>query len=154
MIQFETKRGVGMDSSKIKDLLNISKDIRILYVEDNQDARDGMVTMLKNFFSDITIGVDGEDGLNKFKNSEVDLILTDINMPKMNGIEMVEAIRKISLNIPVIILTAANHTDISERTEKCGNCSYLLKPINISQLIETLFTTVQKITLNNREQKD
>jgi len=143
-----------MDSSKRKDLLNISKDIRILYVEDNKDARDTMVVMLKNFFSDITIGVDGEDGLNKFKNSEVDLILTDINMPKMNGIEMIKEIRKISQKIPIIILTAANQTDISEKTKKCDNSAYLLKPIKISQLIETLFTTVQKITLNNREQKD
>ncbi|MCK4973897.1 MAG: response regulator [Sulfurimonas sp.] len=143
-----------MDSSKIKDLLNISKDIRILYVEDNKDARDTMVVMLENFFSDVTIGVDGEDGLAQFNNSSIDLILTDINMPKMDGVEMIKEIRKISQKVPIIVLTAANYTDISTKTKKFDISAYLLKPINISQLIEILFTTVQKITLNNREQKD
>lgn len=139
-----------MDSSKIKDLVKTSKDIRILYVEDNRDARDTMVIMLKNFFSDISVGIDGEDGLAQFNNSTIDLVLTDINMPKMDGVEMIEAIRKVSPEVPVIVLTAASHTDISAKTEKFGICAYLLKPINISQLIETLFTVTQKISLNNR----
>ncbi|MCF6309187.1 MAG: response regulator [Sulfurimonas sp.] len=143
-----------MDSSKIKDLLNISKDIRILYVEDNTDARDTMVVMLKNFFSAITVGVDGEDGLAKFNDSTIDLILTDINMPKMNGIEMINEIRKVSQKIPILILTATNHADISAKTENFAISGYLLKPIDISQLVETLFNTVKQITLNNGNQEE
>ena len=137
-----------MDSSKIKDLLNISQNIRMLYVEDNKDARDAMLMMLKNFFPDITTAVDGEDGLIKYNSSTFDLILTDINMPKMNGIEMIELIREVSKEIPILILTAANQIDILSKTEKFNINGYLLKPIDMPQLIDTLLNTVQQINLN------
>jgi len=137
-----------MDSSKIKNLLSISKDIRILYVEDNTDARESMLLMLSNFFSDIVISVNGEDGLEQFNNSTFDLILTDINMPKMNGIEMIKAIRKISKNIPIIILSAADEIKTISKTKKSSIDGLLTKPIDTSQLIDMLLTQINQINQN------
>ena len=74
---------------KIKELADFSKTIKVLYVEDNVDARESTLNMLENLFNDITIAIDGQDGLDKFSEGKFDLIISDINMPNMNGIEMI-----------------------------------------------------------------
>ena len=99
-------------------LFEFAKTLKVLYVEDNEQARESTVSLLSNIFSNIEVGVDGKDGLEKFKEQKFDLVITDINMPIMNGLEMIEEIKKIDKDIPVIIISAHSENN------------YLLKAIS------------------------
>ena len=136
-------------SSDIKELSKFGKTIKILYVEDNEDAREQTLKLLKNFFDDIEVAVDGQEGLDKFREDKdaFRIIFTDISMPNMNGIEMLENIRKQDEKIPVIILSAHNEVDFFLDTIRLGVDGYILKPIDMQQFINTLTKTLEQIKL-------
>ena len=133
----------------LKELSKFSKTLQILYVEDNQEAREQTIKMLKNFFEDIIVGVDGQDGLDKFNQNKttIDIVFTDINMPNMNGIDMLKNIRSINSNIPCIVLSAHNETNFFLDTISLGVDGYILKPIDMKQFITILSKTVDQIKL-------
>ncbi len=122
----------------MKKLIKFTKILKVLYVEDNIEARDSLEGLLRNFFSDITLASDGLDGLEKFKSSPFDLIITDIKMPKMNGIEMMEKIRAIDDEIPIIVSTAHQDQEFLISCIELGTNGYLLKPINHKQLTRAI----------------
>jgi len=128
----------------IEKIIKYSKNLKLLYVEDNEDAREMTSMILEDFFDDITTAVDGEDGLNKFKEKEFDLVITDINMPKMNGLDMAEAIRELDEDIPIIVLSAHNEHNFFQDSIKVGINGYLLKPIDIDQLTALIYRVIQK----------
>ena len=76
-----------------KIIQNTSK-IKVLYVEDNEQARVSTLAVLSEFFFNIIVAIDGEDGLEKFSKNKIDLIITDINMPNLDGLDMIEKIRE------------------------------------------------------------
>lgn len=108
---------------------NLSK-MSILYVEDNETIQMVFSNILKKFIKHLYIAKDGEEGLEKFKQKNPDLIITDIQMPKMNGIEMIKNIRKKNKNIPIIITTAFNDINYAIEAIKLGVDSFFLKPID------------------------
>jgi diguanylate cyclase (GGDEF)-like protein len=143
-------------NNKLKQLVKMGKSLKVLYVEDNDSVRNSTLGMLKRFFADITIGIDGEDGLCKFKEAKekpFDLVLTDINMPKMNGVEMIKQIRQIDNNVSVLVLSAHNETSFFLDTIKLGIEGYLLKPIDLHQFIDVLIGAVEKITLRRENEE-
>ena len=124
--------------------------IKLLYVEDDVDARNATVRILERFFDNLTIAVDGLDGLNKVKNSKYDLILTDINMPNLNGVDMIKSIQKLYKDIYTIVISANSDHQSFTDTIKLGVKGYILKPINMNQFIDSLKTAVQ--TINAQKQ--
>jgi CheY-like chemotaxis protein len=108
---------------------NLSK-MSILYVEDNETIQMVFSNILKKFIKHLYIAKDGEEGLEKFKQKNPDLIITDIQIPKMNGIEMIKNIRKKNKNIPIIITTAFNDINYAIEAIKLGVDSFFLKPID------------------------
>ena len=80
-----------MDINIVK-LKKYASACSVLYVEDDEVIRTATASFLGRFFSDIVLAEDGEIGLEKYKEREFDIVITDINMPNMNGIEMIEAI--------------------------------------------------------------
>ncbi len=145
----------------MKELMSFARELQVLYVEDNQAAREATLGFLENIFHNITVAVNGEDGLEKFQTQKFDLILTDINMPKMNGIEMITKIREIDRDIPILILSAYNESGYFIETIKQGVEGYLLKPIDLEQFIAMINKSIEKIYLkreieryqNNLEEK-
>ena len=126
----------------IKDDLNYivqkSKNLKILFVEDNEDIRISVVEMLEVFFDDIIIAVDGKDGLNKFisiENKSYDLIISDINMPKLNGLDMLRKIREIDQFVPILLFTAFTETNYILEGIDIGVDGYLEKPLNIDKFV-------------------
>ena len=89
-----------------KMLVPLCENLKLLYVEDDEYARSTTLQLLKNFFKDISIAVDGSDGLDKFLTQKFDLIISDINMPNLNGMDMLKVIRETNKSIPVLLLTA------------------------------------------------
>jgi CheY-like chemotaxis protein len=115
-----------MDKIEIQQLISFSKSINVLYVEDNQEARSQTIKVLENFFSNIIIGIDGLDGLEKFKNNKIDLIITDINMPKLNGLDMIEQIKKIDNEVFCLVISAYNETEHLLKAIELGVDGFLL----------------------------
>ena len=129
---------------RIEEIIKYSQKLKLLYVEDDKEARETTFMILEEFFDDITIAIDGKDGIEKFRNDKFDLVITDINMPNMNGLDMAQAIRDIDQSIPIVIISAHNEENIFLRSIQIGVNGYLLKPINIDQLVNVLFQIVQK----------
>ncbi len=73
---------------RIEKLSQYSKNIKVLYVEDDAVAREYISEFLSTIFDNLIIAIDGEDGLEKFKNNDINLVITDIMMPKLNGINI------------------------------------------------------------------
>ncbi len=128
----------------IDTLILHSQKLKVLYVEDNLDAREMTVMILEDFFGDIVVAVDGEDGYNKFKENEFDIIITDINMPKLNGLDMISKIREIDDEVPILILSAHNEDNFFMDGIKLGIDGYILKPIDVEQLTIMIKKIVDK----------
>jgi len=131
--------------NKIKTLTEESKNLKLLYIEDDEFARESTLETLSLFFNNITIAVDGQEGLDTFKKGDFDIIITDINMPIMNGIDMIFAIRKLDQDITILVLSAYNNPEYFESTIKAGIEGYLLKPIDLDQFIYLIDKSVNNI---------
>jgi signal transduction histidine kinase len=142
-----------MEKNTIIALQQKCKEIRLLYVEDNELARISTLDVLHNFFDTVDTANDGSEGLEKFKQKNYDLIITDINMPHMNGLEMIDAIKKINNEIPILIISAYNESNYFLETIKLGVEGYLLKPIDLEQFLQMISKTVEKIELRRQNQK-
>jgi len=138
----------------IDKIIKYSHGIKLLYVEDNKEARESTQMILEEFFDDIVFGVDGEDGFNKFNTHDIDLIITDINMPKLNGLDMIAKIRKESKDIPILVLSAYNESGFFMDSIKLGVEGYLLKPIDINQFMNVLERVIEKLELKNEIDKN
>lgn len=106
------------------------RELRVLYVEDEEMIRCSMTEMLRRRAREVVVAQDGREGLARFMNDRPDIVITDIEMPYMNGIEMIAAIREISPDIPVVVITAYN--DEKHRADKANVT--LFKPIAIREL--------------------
>jgi len=133
--------------SVFKKCIADARNLTLLYVEDNIGARAGSMLIFEEFFGHVIEAIDGEDALEKFKQNDVDLVITDINMPKMNGLEMTEKIRHLSPKTPVLVLSAYNETHYFMECIRLGVAGYLLKPIEIGQFMEVLGSIIEKIHL-------
>jgi PAS domain S-box-containing protein len=120
-----------------KELL---KRLRILYVEDDDNIRNELSSLFSNFFSNIYTAKNGLDGLNLYKEKQnsIDVIIADINMPKLNGIDMVSQIRKFDKDIPVIFATAYSDSQLLIDAISLKVYEYIIKPIDIKKLMGTL----------------
>ena len=136
-----------MTQELIEQCIKHCHDIRLLYVEDNREIRESTLEMFKRFFQHIQTAEDGVEGVKKFQEDEFDLVLTDINMPVMNGLEMIKNIREINPSVTVIVLSAHNETDYFLESIKLNVDAFILKPINVMQLMESLIKFVEKINL-------
>lgn len=114
------------DMSALKAL---TKKLVVLYVEDEEDIRHQMLGMLQILFKEVDVACDGFDGLEMFHKRPYDLIITDIQMPNMNGLDMIEHIRHNNTEIPIIITTAFSDQDYFIRSIDLKIDKYLLKPI-------------------------
>ena len=132
---------------RINKILEYSKNINLLYVEDNAENRESTSNVLSIIFANIIIAVDGQDGLNKFKENNIDLIITDINMPNLNGIEMIKEIKKIDRNCDFIFLSANDDRKILLECIPLQANGFLVKPLDFEELISLIEEIIEKIQL-------
>lgn len=139
-----------MDS--IANLKSLAKNISVLYVEDSEDLRESFAHYLNNFFEDIVICKDGEEGLQTYKTRVFDIVVTDINMPKMNGLEMSQAIKILTPYQHILIISAYKDIQNYEKAIKIGIDGYVLKPMEFNQVNESLIKVC--IHVNNSKENE
>jgi PAS domain S-box-containing protein len=125
-------------NKQIKNLTTYSRSMSLLYVEDNEDAREMLTVILEMFFETIHIARDGREGLAIFESHPIDVIITDINMPHMNGLQMIEAIRQINETVPIMVLTAYNEENYFLESIRLNIDGYVLKPVDLDNLTSVL----------------
>ena len=138
-------------SQSLAELLEKTKDLNILYVEDNKEVRESTLDLLKVFFDHIDIAVNGEEGFTIYERYYRthqkchDIVLTDISMPKMDGIEMIRRIKEIYDRQNIIIISAHNESDYLVKLIDLEVNNFILKPINLEQFQKVLANVVDII---------
>ena len=127
-----------MDSHSLSSLREMCRTKRVLYVEDDFDVRTQTRKMLELYFKEIVEFDNGLDALACFGHEPFDLIFTDINMPKMDGLCMIGEIRKLNPTIPIVIFSAYDNTEYFLKTIQQGVSGYILKPFSFKDILETL----------------
>ena len=110
----------------------------ILTVDDSASIRMTTKIALTNAGYQVTGAVDGVDGLAKAKSGSFDLIVTDLNMPNMNGLEMIEALRQSPAHtgVPIIFLTTESDADMKARAKAAGATGWVTKPFDPEHLVK------------------
>jgi len=124
----------------------MSASLRVLYVEDNKKLRESIEHYLRRIFDYVDTAYDGEEGLQKYQDNPCDIIISDILMPHMNGLEMTEKIKKLNPEQEVIIISAYSETEYFAEAIKLGVDAYIVKPIDFEQMNATLYKCVSKLT--------
>jgi len=131
-----------------KELL---KNIKVLYVEDENDVREFTGKTIGAIVKEVIIANNGKTGLELFiENQDIDLIVTDINMPKMGGLEMCAEIKKINNNIPIVVTSAHNDPNFLKKAIDVGVNAYAMKPVDLYQLIDNMTKAVEPFYLKKQ----
>ena len=124
--------------------------IRLLYVEDDTDIAQEIIEFLSYRVSEVLYARDGEEAYSIYIQNEIDVIVTDIQMPKMNGLEFIAKVRQDNRTIPVVITTAYNDNAFLLESINLGIDGYLLKPIDLEVMFETIEKVVKPMLMHRR----
>lgn len=128
-----------MIPSNNSESIDFLKTLSVLYVEDEKNIRDGLAVFMGRRFAQVDTAADGKEGLDKFKATNHDIVITDVRMPIMDGLEMARRIKEISMDVPIIVVTAYNETDYFMRAIEIGIDRYVKKPVNTHELIDAIY---------------
>jgi CheY-like chemotaxis protein len=116
------------------------KTMSVLFAEDEEMSRNTIGRLLSTRFAKVFLAENGREGLEKFSSLHPDVVITDLEMPVMSGMEMIRRIRELGPEIPIIITTGYDDdehaTDLADRT--------LVKPIIFSKLIDAVESCVKE----------
>jgi DNA-binding response OmpR family regulator len=123
---------------------------RVLLVEDEEDAREILGFYLDTVFDEVQIACDGQEGLELYEkaykdNKTFDLVLTDIQMPKLDGLSMIENITKINENQKFIIVSAYKDEEYLFKSINLNVISYFVKPLEVKNMMEMLKKVKSKV---------
>ena len=124
---------------------------KILFVEDEEDLTLIVTDTLRGQGYDVITAANGIEGLEKFKTEPADIVVADVMMPKMDGFTMAKEIRKSSLTVPVLFLTAKSTIEDVEEGFEIGANDYLKKPFELRELIVRIKALLRRHTTNRGE---
>jgi CheY-like chemotaxis protein len=118
--------------------------MNILYADDSPTC----IFLVKSFLNEYNIKIDivenGQSAINKIKNHQYDIIITDIQMPIKSGIDVVNYVKKNNINIPVIALTSFATTEEMKKFKSYGFDDYITKPFKKNILIQSMYNVMEK----------
>lgn len=124
------------------------KNLKVLIVEDEIDLANLIKSSIKELFFKVVIAKDGLEAIKKFDSFKPDIIISDIMMPNLNGLEMSKKIKEKSSETPIVILSAHSHKDMLLEAIDLGISKYFIKPFDIEEFIEYLKELSKKINKN------
>ena len=126
-----------------KELIDQLSNFTLLYAEDEDGIRENICEILEDVFKEIYVAKNGEEAYTLFCEKKPDLIITDIKMPKLDGLDLVEKIRHTNTKVRVIILSAYTDLDYMLKATELHLVKYIIKPINEEKLIDGLKSFLQ-----------
>jgi YesN/AraC family two-component response regulator len=128
----------------IKKLKESTQSLSLLYVEDNKSLSQVKLEIFQEMFAKVVYAEDGYEGLKAYQEEHFDLVITDINMPNMDGIQMIEKIRKTDANQAVMVLSAYGEYEYLSRLNELNITSFLTKPVETKKLISEIGKSIQR----------
>jgi DNA-binding response OmpR family regulator len=126
------------------------RNIKLLYAEDEINIRKHHIEYIQSRYDfEIYEADDGEEALSLFKKHQPDIVLTDITMPKMSGLELAKEIRNISKETKIIALTAHSEKEKLLEALKLNMVNYILKPIERKELRESIDTAIETLKISD-----
>lgn len=146
----------GQTNSNNFDIL---KKSTLLYLEDDETIRKETLSIFEKFFKKVYVGKDGNQGIDIYKShiEDIDIILTDLNMPNMDGLEFMAEVRKQDFEIPILIITAFNDMSQLIKAIKFKVSDYIVKPIQLNTTLKILNKTLESnynLKLVNKQQNE
>ena len=120
------------------------KNLSVLFAEDDDIVRAQVTETLRIFFGKIFIAKDGEEAFEIFKLEKPDIILSDIKMPKIDGLQLIEKIREENQSIPIIILTSYSDQNTLFKAANSSIDGYILKPLELNNFLETFDKVIRR----------
>jgi len=136
-----------MNADYLKDV-ELLKQFSVMHVEDDTSVRESLMRFLKRRFDTIYTAKDGSEGLELYLEHKPDIVITDIQMPVMDGIEMARRIKEQDDSALIIVTTAFNEKPYLEKAKEIGINEYLKKPVVKDDLMTALRNCAEII--NNR----
>lgn len=127
------------------------KDISVLLVEDDENILKTLKVALKPLFTTIFTASNGSEALEVYKENHIDVIITDMNMPSVNGAELIETIRKIDLTLPVIVTTGYN--GFEDTYKSLFNIFVYRKPVDVRTIYEVISSIEEDIVKIKKAKK-
>ena len=121
-----------------KDIIELTKDLEVLFVDDDKSIQEQIKKLFSMFFKKVDIASDGLEGLELFKKNRYDIIFSDIQMPRMTGLEFLKEVKSINPSQKFVLITAYNRCDYVFDGIKSGVDGFLIKPINLEDFLNTL----------------
>ena len=131
--------------NQIDQLIAWSKELKVLYVEDDLSLREEICLFLSDIFTQVDLATNGEEGLQKLSQHHYDLVITDIKMPVMNGIEMIEQIKEIYPTLPILVTSAHNESEYLMKLINLNVDNFITKPLQSEQIFRVLHEIVRRI---------
>lgn len=125
------------------DNSGILKQLSLLYVEDDEHIREQLEQFFRRRVGRFHVAANGREGLEAYRAHKPDLVVSDILMPEMDGLQMAEHIRAINSDVPIILTTAFNETDYFLKAIRIGIDNYVLKPVDSGVLQKALDKSAQ-----------
>ncbi len=129
----------------MKKVIKNSSYLSLLYVEDEELIRKNAIEFLNDDFKNIYEAKDGIEALQIYKDKKPDIVITDIKMPNMSGLELCHVIRKENSQIPIIITTAFTDKEYLLEAIELNLVKYITKPLNEESLIQALNMCIEKL---------
>jgi DNA-binding response OmpR family regulator len=130
-----------------------TNDLTLLYVEDDTALREQFIRVLKPRFKEVYEASDGHQALELYAQHSPDMMIVDINLPYIDGLEVIEKIRESNENMPVVIMSAYSDQEKLFKAVKLGLSDYLIKPVPLKKLYTVLDAMAEKyknkIDINN-----
>jgi len=127
--------------------------LSILYAEDDQLVSQMLSSVLEDYFNCVYVAKDGQEALNIYEKKKVDIILTDIRMPNLDGLELIKTIREKNKAIPIIVCSAHNDTQYLLESIKYKVDRYIIKPIDLDILEDVLEKTLEVLNIKRKVEK-
>lgn len=118
---------------------------RILVVDDEKGVRDAIAGLLSDLGYDVAVAADGAEALALIQDAAFGLVLTDLNMPGMDGWSLAERIKKES-NVPIVLITGSERRSVDQRLGKSSVDSVLFKPFRVDELVTVVLKAFAAIT--------
>lgn len=132
------------------DYLKVFKNLSVLLVEDDLLIIEEMIKTLEIFFDKVYSANDGESALFIYKEMKPDIILSDIVIPKLSGLELAKAIRKENYKTPIVFLSAYSDRDTLLNSINLGLSAYLVKPFSLEELLEACYKSLARGDVEGR----
>ncbi len=131
-------------------MYEILKSKTLLYIEDDKDVLANISKLLENFFEKVYTASDGLEGYETFSKNDIDILLVDIELPGINGIEVIKKVRQTNPAMPVVIISAYTKTDYLLESVELKLDKYIVKPFTTDKLYDMLKTLTKEFCDENK----